>query len=296
MAGMRQGMVVTGLWALLAAAVAGPGQPPPSPLSGWSRLVLQGEKLWIAAATSSIERWPLDRTHPAPLVRVTSDLRLFGNPRGSHRSWSELDPAGRSLVRWVEAEPPRKSRTAALDAGGSVLVRRFRWSSSAAENSPERWIPRDHKQIPPPAPESPAGSCLGPVDPYSLLARLDCLAEGKENRLVLLTKDGWSYLTARRGTVENRRRSLKDLDTGQTRTVELEVVRVDLEARDRRAGAHVLGMTGPVTLWLDAQSGALVEIEGTFNNVPGKTRMTLSAFSRTAAPRPALPWPASGQP
>lgn len=287
------GLMVAGIVVALALAGDGPllVSSPANPLEGWTKLVLQGEKLWIATATSSIERWPGDAQNPAPMVRVTSDLRLFGNLKGGHRSWSELDSTGHSFVRWVEADPPRKSRAAERGKDGSVDMRRFRWPSGSTETAPQSWNLRDRRHLPPPPEILPKETCLGPIDPYGLLGRLQCLSQGSEKRVVLLTRDGWRQLTARRGPTQKQRRQLKDLDSGGTRTIELEVTRIDLTAAEGSGGPHVLGMTGPVSLWLDSTTGALLDIEGSFSNVPGKTRMSLTGFSRRAASRPLIPWP-----
>lgn len=264
-----------------AAGVASAG-----PLSGWTRLELSGRKLLVASGRAAVERWPASDGAPHDLHRVDSGFRALGK-RSRDIAYSEVDPVRSRVVRWLEIRPGKKARWARVDAGGEVVVRRFDVPGQPFD--PASWTRRYDRRyrLPqPPVGEGEPEPML--LDAWSLLGRLgEVMRSGRP--VVLLGKDAARPLAL---TVSERRsRELTVTDLDRARAIRLRMDVVSLEVRDSASGEAILGMREGVRLWIDASSGALVEVEGKVKGVPGTTRLTLEAFSKRATPRPHVPWP-----
>jgi hypothetical protein len=245
--------------------------PPTSPLAGWSRLELSGRKFLIARGASTIERWP-----GRELVAVTSEVSALGIRR-EHRVWVvAADPEG-AAPRWAEVSPESKVRVVRYLAGeGAVEARRHRWRDEELGWGPERV-----QRFPLPA----EAACSGrPRDAWSMLAELDDLVRIRPAERLVLTRKGVDRLRVVPGRARELTWKLEDLDRGETRRVRLRAAEVHLRGAEK--GETILGMSGDTTLLIDPVSGALLEIRGERDGVPGTIRLSLDAVG--FAPR-ALP-------
>jgi hypothetical protein len=247
-----------------------------SPLAGWSELALEGRKLLIAKGRSTIARHPSAAGEPR-LVVVDSDLQALGVHK-EHRAFGLTAPEGR-LLAFLEHSPGQKLRTVAVDpSSGDLRVETWRPDESgtlALERAREVELPEPVRR-------------RGVPDPFSLLADLDRLFEG--GNVEVLTKDGVTTLAVERGPLRRVTTTLREMDSGERRRVRLDVVELRLSATDD--GETLLGMSGPTVLLVERETGALVEISGERDGVPGTVRLSLTGFRAEAGPRPEVPWPA----
>jgi hypothetical protein len=121
---------------------------------------------------------------------------------------------------------------------------------------------------------------------YALLARLGPLARGEEPmRVRMLTKRGEVVGVVERSGKTVFERRVEQLDDGSRMELNLPVVQLELKPPPEAADAeHLLDMRGPVRMWVDPVSGALVRIEGTHAGLDRKIRLTLDAFGRKPPP------------
>ncbi|MBP7149362.1 MAG: hypothetical protein KBD01_17665 [Acidobacteria bacterium] len=263
---------------------------PASPLAGWTQLVLEGHKFLLASSRTTVSRWPAQGSAPAA-VEVLSRVNLFGSLAREHRAVA-LSAANGPTSRWVDLVPGERLNAHILTPGGVEYWRYRRPNGAERTGSFENWGEPKRRTVP--APPAYQATCPGPVDAYTLLARLDCLAAGDSRSVAVATRDGIGMVRARRDAPRPQAFTLRDLDRGASTAVQLEVVRIVL-GEPGAAAETVLGMQGEVTLLVDAGSGALLEIEGRDDDVPGTIRLRLTGFSRRALSRPAMPWPTAAQ-
>jgi hypothetical protein len=267
-----------GLAALLSVAVAAPNETgvdraPTSPLSGWSELRLEGRKLLIAAAEVRMTRHP-----ERDLLRVESLLRIPG-PDDRHLAWSRADGG---VLRHVELAPEEKVRFVHLErpvCGASdeagpprVVSQRHRFGDDGPWQRPKI----ETVEL------SDEGRGVR-HDPWSLLAHLDELLEVRS--LDLATRDGLIRLRVVDEGSERETLRLVDLVTGEEREVALRRATVALSSK---GGRTLLGMSGDTILEIDADSGALLEIRGERDGIPGTIRLRLVAFSTAPRAPPAF--------
>jgi hypothetical protein len=106
-----------------------------------------------------------------------------------------------------------------------------------------------------------------------------------------VSREGAALVRAERGERRAATVRLRDLDTGHSVDAQLVLQRLELKGGGGAEGATAFGMVGDVSIWIDEASGAVGEIEGRHENIPGTIRLRARAFSRAAAPRPTPPWP-----
>lgn len=258
-----------------------------SALSGWSVLVLDGRKLLVAKGRSEIRRYGADEAAGLPeQVGVVSDAWLFGAHVGAHRALSTICPAAARSESWKGWVPDEKLRVATLE-GGTLSVVDYRGPEDDDGPPGPGWrLHRENQvEIPPAAEgESPA---RGPWDVYALLARLGPLARGEEPlRVRMLTKRGEVLGVVERAgeTVFDER--VERLDDEEHVRLQLPVVELTLKPAPEAADEeHLLDMRGPVRMWVDPVSGALVRIEGTHSGIDRRIKLTLDAFATRAPDR-----------
>ncbi len=275
---------------------AAPAPAPETParaLAGWRRLRFGATKFLVGSARSTIERWPAGDGGPEGLVRVTTSMGYFGHEARLHHAYSVQPARGGLPARWMELDPGKRARETTVVPDGQLTLRRFGPPPGQDEGWSGAWVEgrTDHAA----AKTVPAGGpCGSPLDPWGLLARLGCLTKGDEVRFVLLSNDGGHEVIARRGESRQTRVSLVNLDDGSRSTVTLDQWRVDLLPAPGEPDPSFFGLDGGITLWIDAASGAPVEISGRRSGV-GTIRFRLNGVSLTPRPRPAIPWPSTAE-
>ena len=265
--------------------------PPPEPLhslSGWTALELGGERFLVAAARSRLERWPAPAQAGEALFRVTTTLTIFGARSGRHQVDALSHGTPPATSRWTEIQFGKRARAMQVE-GGRLDAWRFNLPAGDQLPAPGAWGKPD-KTAKVTLPVEAAAAC-GTVDPYTLLLRLDCLAADPARRALLLSREGSALVRAERGERRTATLRLRDLDSGDSIEAQLVLQRLELKGGAGAEGATAFGMVGDVSIWIDEASGAVVEIEGRHENIPGTIRLRARAFSRTAAPRPTPPWP-----
>ncbi len=275
-----------------APARAGAGaRPAATPLAGWTRLELHASTL-LATADAVIERWPGAGEAP-DLVRVSTSMRYLGRSKDLV-TYTEAPAEGGLPVRWMEIEPGRKAREWRAAADGALVKRRFGlpkgksapWKGSWTAGKPERL---------PPARPADDGTALAPLNAWTFLARLDLVAGRPEAAVPLIGNDGMVPAVTRRAETRPVRLRLRELDAGRDFALEIDAVRIELAPAPDGPDPAVLGLNGPVSLLVDPASGALLQIEGRREGIPGIIRFTLGGVSRRARTRPAIPWPAEAR-
>lgn len=264
-----------------------------SPLVGWTRLRLEASKFLIASAESVVERWTGNPTEEPDLIRVSNVMRYLGQVRAKD-GFSLRSAPGGTPSRWMELEPGKSAREAVVGSDGGFRLRRFGipsgksepWSGPWAEGKTER------KQLTlEPSPEN----CLGPVDVWGIFGRLHCLSNAETMPLQLLNNDGLVKVTARRKGVRKVQLLVADLETGHSRTMEVEEILVELLPAPGEPDPGVFGLDSGVVLGIDPASGALLEIQGKRQKIPGSITFRLTGVSFLGRPRPPIPWPSESK-
>jgi hypothetical protein len=286
------GLVLLALGLAVPAALAADEARQRSPLSGWSSLALEGRKFLVAKGRSEIRRW--DAAGPEALARevaVLSDAWVFGARVAEHRALSTIDQDHRRSCGWVAWSPREKLRVAELTEG-TLTVTDYR-GPKEDDGPAEGWaLDRERTaEVPASLDDADGGPARGPWDVYALLTRLGPFARGEEPmRVRMLIKRGAVLAEVRRVGRRTFRERVKDLDTDERRRLELPVVELKLEpAGDAKGEEHMLKMRGPVTMWVDPVSGALVRIEGEHAGADRRIELTLDEFALEPRSRPSPP-------
>jgi hypothetical protein len=279
-------LLLAGGWAVAALGAA----ELPNPLLGrWTVLRLEASKFLVASARSEIERWP-GGANGTELVHVRSLLRYLGNTR-EHHAYS-IRPAGSGLpARWMELDPGKRAREVTVSAGGSLALRRFGLPAGRQAPWPGPWTAGRSEDRSLELGSDDTGPCSGPFDPWALLAHLPCLAGRPESRFRMFSNDAVHVVVARRVGEKHTVLQLTDLGTGRSVRSDVTLARIQLAPGPGEPDPSVFGMDGGITLLVEPDSGALVEIEGRREGIPGTVRFRLTGFSRTSRSRPAPPWP-----
>lgn len=274
-------------YVVFASAGSGTAATSVSPLAGWARLRLTASKFLVASAESTIERYP---AAPRPsLVRVASRLTYFGKTR-LHQGFGERDAEDRPLpAHWMEIDPGIKAREATVDAERRLVFRRFDAPDGAPTPWRGRWKEgrREEKTLG----AAGDGACGGPIDAWSFLGRLDCLAGAAETDVALLTNDGLVPVRAVRRGTRSVELWLDDLDGGEPRNPTVEAVELALLPAPGGPSPSVFGLDGEISLLVDPASGALLEIAGKRSGIPGTIRFRLVGAGFKAGRLPETPWP-----
>lgn len=240
---------------------APPPANPASPLAGWRRLRFGATKFLIGSARSTVERWAAGEGGAEALVRVTTSMGYFGHEARLHHAYSVLSAAGGLPAHWMELDPGKSARETTVSKDGSLSLRRFGpppgkappWPGAWTEGRTDKATAKMHVQ---------GGPCGGPLDAWLLLARLDCLTAAEEVRFVLLSNDGGHEVIARRSAARRTTISVSNLDDGARANMVLDQWRVELLPGPGEPDPSFFGMDSGVILWIDAGSGAPVEISG----------------------------------
>ncbi|MEN6631890.1 MAG: hypothetical protein ABFD84_05650, partial [Candidatus Polarisedimenticolia bacterium] len=135
------------------------------------------------------------------------------------------------------------------------------------------------------------GACGGPIDAWSFLGRLDCLAGAAETDVALLTNDGLVPVRAVRRGTRSVELWLDDLDGGEPRNPTVQAVELALLPAPGGPSPSVFGLDGEISLLVDPASGALLEIAGKRSGIPGTIRFRLVGAGFKAGRLPETPWP-----
>jgi len=267
------------------------GTAPPEPLrslAGWTALELGGERFLVAAARSRLERWPAPGEADDALLRVTTTVTIFGARSGRHQVDALSRGTPPATSRWTEIQFGKRARAMQVERG---RLSAWRFALPAGDQLPAAgaWGKPD-KTANVALPAEAAATC-GTVDPYTLLLRLDCLAADPARSALLLSREGAALVRAERKERRATTLRLRDLASGDPVEAHLVLQRLELKGGGGAEGATAFGMVGDVSIWIDEASGAVVEIEGKHEHVPGTIRLRARAFSRAPAPRPTPPWP-----
>lgn len=286
----RLGLVLLALGLAAPAALAVGEGLQGSPLSGWSSLVLEGRKFLVAKGRSEIRRWGAADPGALPHeVAVLSDAWVFGAHVAEHRAVSTVDRERGRSCGWVAWTPREKLRVAEL-ADGTLTVTDHR-GPEEDDGPAEGWaLDKERTAEVPPAAED-GRPARGPWDVYALLTRLGPLARGEDPmRVRMLIKRGAVLAEIRRVGERTFSERVKNLDTGERTRFELPVVVLKLEpAGEAKGEEHMLKMRGPVTMWVDPVSGALVRIEGEHAGADRRIELTLDEFALEPRKRPQPP-------
>ena len=267
------------------------GTPAPEPLrslAGWTALELGGERFLVAAARSRLERWPATEEAADSLLRVTTTVTIFGARNGRHQVDALSRGTPPATSRWTEVQYGKRARAMQVEEG-RLSAWRFNLPPGDALPAAGAWG-KPGKPAVVAIPASAPAAC-GTVDPYTLLLRLDCLSADPTRRALLLSREGTALVRVQRRERRIEKLKLRDLDTGRSIDAQLVLQRLELAGGGGAERATAFGMVGDVSIWIDEASGAVVEIEGRHEHVPGTIRLRARAFSRRSAPRPAPPWP-----
>lgn len=264
---------------------------PPAPLrslAGWTALELGGERFLVAAARSRLERWPAPAAGQDELLRVTTSVTIFGARSGRHQVDALSRGTPPATSRWTEIQFGKRARAMQVE-GGRLSSWRFPLASGDRLPAAGAWGKPD-RTARVALPAAGAAEC-GAVDPYTLLLRLECLAADPARRALLVSREGAALVRVERGERRAATIPLRDLASGESVEARLVLQRLELKGSGGTESATAFGMVGDVSIWIDEASGAVVEIEGKHEHVPGTIRLRARAFSRAATPRPAPPWP-----
>ncbi|MCU0254660.1 MAG: hypothetical protein MUE47_09000, partial [Acidobacteria bacterium] len=223
------------------------------------------------------------------LLRVTTTVTLFGARSGRHQVDALSRGTPPATTRWTEVQFGKRARAMQV-TGDRLEAWRFKLPAGDQLPAAGAWG-KAEKTAKVTLPADAAAVC-GAVDPYTLLLRLGCLAADPARRALLVSREGAALVRAEpTGQRSASTLRLRDLDRGQTVEAQLVLQRLVLRGGGGAAGETAFGMVGDISIWIDEASGAVVEIEGKHENVPGTIRLRARAFSRAAVPRPTPPWP-----
>lgn len=257
-------------------------------LEGWAKLRVEGRKFLIAKGRAEIERWPA-RVADEPnakkpgseLVAVLSSAQIFGKSSAEHRAFSPGADAD-AVSRWMEFSHGKRGRVGVWKPGQSYQVTKYKPVANSDPSRMTDWKSSDVKNWTD-VPDQ------RPVDPYRLLGELDRLVGRRSGTLRVLTKAGVGTLEFRTSQPETRKWTVRDLDSGTKRRLNLRVARVELFAAEGEE--TVLSLSGPTELWVDVDSGALIQISGRSAKGGGQITLRLTGVSHRSSPKPDLHWP-----
>ena len=267
------------VWAVAAA----PAAPAPHPLAQWTHFELEGRKFLVGSAKASLDRWPEQAGAPE-LVQVISRAGVFGS--GSERITTiERETASANQWRSFSLVPKEKARVTRATSARCVVSTRFDPHKRALDADPSRWKPRSPERY------MATDSTLPLLEPYLLLAHLDRWLDGKTTKIAIAGREKVTLATVRLGAERTGEITMRDTTTGKTQRLVSHQRQVMLEPEHPEDEA-LLSLIGPVSIWVDRDTGLPVEVEGRHEKV-GSIRMTLSVAWQSPVPRPQRQWPAT---
>ena len=126
----------------------------------------------------------------------------------------------------------------------------------------------------------------GPVQPVDFaalvygLSRQALFAQGDTTTQWLATSSGPREVQIRVAEERNHRRTCRDLDLNRYRTVNTRELLLRITPTDRepqRTG--LMGLMGPMSIWIDADTRTPLEVDGRLPNLPGHLELDLTGFS-----------------
>lgn len=272
-------LIASAVWAL----AVDPPPPSPHPLAHWTHFELEGRKFLVGTAKASLDRWPEQAGQPE-LVQVISRAGVFGS--GSERfTLIEGQTTGSNQWRSFSLVPKEKARVTRATQARCVVSTRFDPHQRALDADPSRWKPRSPERY------TVTDSSLPLLEPYLLLAHLDRWLDGKGTKVAIAGKDKVTLATVRLGAERSGEITMRDTTTGKTQRLASHQRQVMLEPEHAEDEA-LLSLIGPVSIWVDRDTGLPVEVDGRHEKV-GSIRMTLSVAWQSIVPRPSRQWPAT---
>ena len=126
----------------------------------------------------------------------------------------------------------------------------------------------------------------GPVSPVDFaalvygLSRQPLFAPGDATTQWLATSTGPREVLIRVAEERDNRRTCRDLELRRYRTVNTRELLVRITATDREPSrTGFMGLMGATSIWIDAETRTLLEVDGRLPNLPGHLELDLTGFS-----------------
>jgi len=257
-------------------------------LRGWSRLTLGAQQALVLSATSTLDitngSHP-ETGNPAIVLRTHSSASLLGAKGFEEETISYIDPRSHHPLEFVQIRPGSTARRFRF-MGESV--RQSNWSPP--EGSPDapfeswrRTEVSERKLLYPDGTPLAAGEW--PTDFYSLiylLRDLDLASDEASSReFTALYRRHLVRIVVTPGERRRNERTVRNDTTGKEETLRLDERAVSVRPVGEGADSFrgFLGMQGETRIWVDENSGAIVEIDGKAPAL-GATQVTLRSFRR----------------
>ncbi|HET9481903.1 MAG TPA: hypothetical protein VFP98_09120 [Candidatus Polarisedimenticolia bacterium] len=285
---------------IASARAAAPDPESGAGLAGWTSLTLTASKAMIFSASSTLgvaDGTDSESGRPAVVFTTRSRATLLGAVAFEEQTTSHIDRGTMRPVELLQIRPGESARRFRFLAGSAGLVRQTSWEPPPDKPSIpfEQWrqVETEDRRFTYSDGSGPAsGEWL--TDFYSLIyllsdIDLDEAAAGPREFTTIYRR----HLVRIRVVPGERRqgeRKARNEETGQDETLRLRERRIKLKPLGDDAGSFrgLMGMQGESEIWLDEQSGALLELNGRAAGF-GETQVLLASFRRSAGGSTPLP-------
>lgn len=257
------------------------------PLAGWVSLTLAADKAMIFSARTTLS--VAEKTHkgtgrPAVLFITESVARILGATGFSEKTTSWIDREKGQPIEFLQVRPGDNARRYVFLEG---MVRQTNWEppESSSSEDLEDWrevetVDRKLTFVDGTAP--PSGEQL--TDPYSLiylLRHLDVAGSPGGREFTTIYRRHLMRVRVVPGATRRNEREVLNESTGKTEKLKLRERSVKVTPVGEGASSYrgLLGMQGDTEIWLDEESGALLEINGEAPGF-GATQVLLQSFRR----------------
>ncbi|HKY33824.1 MAG TPA: hypothetical protein VJV23_14935 [Candidatus Polarisedimenticolia bacterium] len=273
---------------VLAAALAAGAAPPEAHLKGWTRLTLASEPALLYSGSTTLE--VREGTHPgtgrkAAILATRSAATLLGGIGLEEETTSWIDRSTGRPIELLQIRPAQ-SRRRLLYLDGAV--RQTTWEppegnpAAPADAWPEVET-AERKLLLPDGQAPPATEWMG--DAYALIHALRGMdlrpADAVPREFNVLHRRRLVRMRVEPGPARVQERTVRDEGSGAPVTLRLTERRLLLKGSGEEGGSvrGLLGMQGDLEMWVDVDSGALVEIRGAVPGL-GPAAVSLASFRR----------------
>jgi hypothetical protein len=274
--------------AVAATPAPGPARPAPAAgsLRGWKSLTLKAEPSSLYTGSSTLEM--TEGIHaasgrPAVILSTRSEARLLGAIGFEERTTSWIDAATRRPLELFHMRPGETARRFRFEPG-QVLQTTWEPPADRSDAPFEQWREQEtvtRKAVFADGAPVPADAHV--TDPYALIHLVGGMdaAPGATTEFLVWKRRQVARLRVTVAGRRTRARDVTDESLGKVVSLTLAERRLDLtpSGEDGRDVRGLMGMRGPIEIWIDESSGAPVELRGDAAGL-GPTVVSLASFRR----------------
>jgi hypothetical protein len=268
-----------------------PANPAPGPaqaegLAGWKSLTLKAapSSLYTGSTTLDLSEGTHEATGRRALILATrSEARLLGAIGFEERTTSWIDAAARRPLELFQMRPGETARRFRFEPD-QVLQTSWEPPADRPDAPFEQWRGQEgaaRKLVLADGRPVPTGAWV--TDPYALVllvADVDA-APGAVREFLVWKRRHAVRVRVAAGERREQAREVTDQARGRSVRLTLKERRLDVTPSDEEGQdvRGLMGMQGPIEIWIDESSGALVELRGAAPGI-GPTSISLASFRR----------------